>query len=211
MKQNLEEIRSYVRTKFEGDSSGHDYWHLVRVVNNARTIAATEGGNLFLIEVAAWCHDIGDYKLGDTESPETQITRLLRELNMGEDFIKSVIDIVHSVSFKGAGVDTNPGTLEGKIVQDADRLDAIGAVGIARCFAYSGHKGTLMHHPERKPIMHQRFEDYKSADGTAIMHFYEKLLLLKDRMQTDTGRKMAEQRHAYMESFLAQFYKEWGS
>jgi uncharacterized protein len=205
----IESLREIVKLKFENEGSGHDYWHIVRVVNNAKTIAHKEGGDVFIIEIAAWCHDIGDYKLGDDESAEQQIDRILAGLGMANDLIKTINEIVDSVSYKGAHVITNPLTLEGKIVQDADRLDAIGAVGIARCFSYSGHKGTLMHHPDRKPELHDDFESYKNSDGTAIMHFYEKLLLLKDRMQTETGKVLAKQRHSYMESFLEQFYAEW--
>jgi len=205
----IESLREVVKLKFENEGSGHDYWHIVRVVNNAKAIASKEGGDPFIIEVAAWCHDIGDHKLGDSESAEEQITRILIDLGLNQDLVNAVNEIVEGVSFKGAHVKTNPLTLEGKIVQDADRLDAIGAVGIARCFSYSGHKGTLMHHPARKPELHDNFEAYKNADGTAVMHFYEKLLLLKDRMQTDTGKAMAEDRHNYMALFLKQFFSEW--
>lgn len=202
-------VKVFIRNKFEGEGSGHDYWHLVRVVNNARKIVEQEGGDQFIVEVAAWCHDLGDYKLEEADSAETQITNLLTGLGMPATEVRMIVEIVESVSYKGAKVETIPATLEGKIVQDADRLDAIGAVGIARCFAYSGHKGTLLHNPERVPVMHDNFEEYKAADGTAIMHFYEKLLLLKGRMQTTTGRVLAQERHEFMEGFLEQFYSEW--
>ena len=205
----IETLKQLIKSKFENESSGHDYWHIVRVVNNAKTIVEKEGGDAFIVEVAAWCHDIGDYKLGDADSAADQITKLLTELELDKETVNNIVEIVESVSFKGAQVNTNPISLEGKIVQDADRLDALGAIGIARCFSYSGHKGTLMHHPDRKPEMHDNFEDYKNANGTAVMHFYEKLLLLKDRMQTNTGTRMALERHNYMEQFLEQFYAEW--
>ena len=123
--------------------------------------------------------------------------------------IEHVCDIVATVSFKGAGVETPMATLEGKIVQDADRLEAIGAIGIARCFAFGGAKGRLMHDPEDPPELHASFEDYKKKSGPSINHFYEKLLLLKDRMNTETGRTLATQRHQVLEDFLEQFHAEW--
>jgi len=123
--------------------------------------------------------------------------------------IDPVVDIVATISYKGAGVPTPMKNLEGQVVQDADRLDAIGAMGIARAFAYGGHKNRLMYHPEEKPVLHQSFEEYKKNNGHTINHFYEKLLLLKDRMNTATGKQLAEDRHSFMETYLNQFYREW--
>ena len=123
--------------------------------------------------------------------------------------IESVVDIVSTISYKGAGVATPMKTLEGKIVQDADRLDAIGALGIARTFAYGGYKNRLIYHPDEKPVLHQSYIDYKKNEGHTINHFYEKLLLLRERMNTKTGKQIADGRHQFMENFLEQFYKEW--
>lgn len=204
-------LKDKVRKEFEGEGTGHDWWHVVRVVNNALRIAKEEKGDLFLVEIAALVHDIGDHKFHDEEkAQETLITKLLNEVGIEKSVLNQVLEIVSTVSYKGANVSTNPITLEGKIVQDADRLDAIGAVGIARAFAYGGNKNRLLFHPEQKPTLHNDFLSYKKDNGHTINHFYEKLLLLKDRMQTPTGKRMAEERHSYMEGFLTQFYEEWG-
>jgi len=134
---------------------------------------------------------------------------LLKEEGASADVIHQVVDIVATISFKGAGVTTAMSTLEGKCVQDADRLDAIGAIGIARCFAYGGHAGRLMYDPDEPPVMHATAEAYKSSKGHSLNHFYEKLFLLKDRMNTESGKAMAEERHRFMEEYVERFLAEW--
>jgi len=205
----IAEVSAAIQKQFEGEGTGHDWWHIHRVVEAAKTIASKEGGDLFIIELAALVHDVGDHKFNDGKvSANEQIADLLEDY-VDHPTIVAVIDIVSSVSYKGAGVETIPSTLEGKIVQDADRLDALGAIGIARCFAYGGYAKQPIHDPKINQIQHASFEDYKSAEGTSINHFYEKLLLLKDRFQTGTGKAMAKERHEVMEQFLTQFYGEW--
>ncbi|MDD7423617.1 MAG: HD domain-containing protein [Candidatus Methanomethylophilaceae archaeon] len=197
-----------VRDRFSGDSGGHDIEHTFRVVRNAMHISSIEGGDADVIELAALLHDTDDRKLfGDTHG-ECPFARSVMENRFSDDTIEHVVSIINSVSFKGR--DTRaPDTLEGRIVQDADRLDAIGAVGIARAFAYGGSRGRRMYDPSDRPRTDMDAETYFSNTGTTINHFYEKLLLLKDMMNTDTGRSMAERRHTFMESFLDEFYREW--
>jgi len=206
----IEEVKAEIKKQFEGEGTGHDWWHMVRVVNNALAIGRKEKANLFLVELSAWLHDIGDHKFHkETDAQERLITQILDDVGLKKEIQKEILAIVASVSYKGAKVETLPSTLEGQVVQDADRLDAIGAIGIARAFAYGGNKERLLYHPEQPPVMHNDFEAYKNDKGHTINHFYEKLLLLKKRMQTSTGKKMAEDRHVYIESFLSQFYSEW--
>ncbi len=203
-------VRQRVKRIFEGEGSGHDWWHIYRVTETAKKIGAREGADLFLVEISALLHDVGDYKLyAGNNMQEKLINELLGDFSVEQNLIDEVVSIVKSVSFKGAGVDTIPNSIEGKVVQDADRLDAIGAIGIARAFAYGGHHNRLLYHPEESPEFHTDFETYKKAKGHTINHFYEKLLLLKDRMQTSTGKELAEERHQFMMLFLENFKKEW--
>ncbi|MGN1045406.1 MAG: HD domain-containing protein [Candidatus Methanomethylophilaceae archaeon] len=198
-----------VRDRFSDDSGGHDAEHTFRVVRNALRISAAEGGDADVIELAALLHDVDDRKLfGDTHGT-CPFARGLMEGRFPEDTVEHVVSIINAVSFKGRDT-VAPETLEGRIVQDADRLDAIGAVGIARAFAYGGSRGRSMYDPSDRPKEDMDAETYFSNTGTTINHFYEKLLLLKDMMNTDTGRSMAEGRHAFMVSFLDEFYEEWG-
>ncbi|MDY5636386.1 MAG: HD domain-containing protein [Streptococcus orisratti] len=208
-KMILEKAEQLVRSRLEGDSSGHDWWHIVRVRNTARTIAMEEKADVFLCEMAALLHDMADDKL--TDQPEVELANLqlwLANQGLTEVMISNIIQIITTMSFKGGGGQPMV-SLEGKIVQDADRLDAIGAIGIARCMAYSGSKGRLIHDPTKQPREQLTPDEYRNGQDTAIMHFYEKLLKLKDLMNTDFGRKMAEQRHQYLENFLTEFYAEW--
>ncbi len=208
-KMILEKAEQLVRSRLEGDSSGHDWWHIVRVRNTARTIAMEEKADVFLCEMAALLHDMADDKL--TDQPEVELANLqlwLASQGLTEVMISDIIQIITTMSFKGGGGQLMV-SLEGKIVQDADRLDAIGAIGIARCMAYSGSKGRLIHDPAKQPRERLTPDEYRNGQDTAIMHFYEKLLKLKDLMNTDFGRKMAEQRHQYLENFLTEFYAEW--
>ncbi|OGI27071.1 MAG: hypothetical protein A2359_01875, partial [Candidatus Moranbacteria bacterium RIFOXYB1_FULL_43_19] len=168
-------------------------------------------GNSFLIELASLLHDLDDYKLregGETDEPK-RAKEWLEKQKVSQEIIYNILGIVETMSFKGAKVDSTMKTKEGMIVQDADRLDAIGAIGIGRTFAFGGAKGREMYNPDIKPEMHSSFEQYKSSQSSTINHFYEKLLLLKDLMNTKTGQVMAEERHKYMEEFLGRFFKEW--
>jgi uncharacterized protein len=209
--QVVDQTADHVRSQMEGDSSGHDWWHVWRVWQNSLYISRSEDADRFVTELAALLHDIADWKFhdGDESAGPKAARAWLSEQSIDESVIEHVCDIVATVSFKGAGVETPMATLEGKIVQDADRLEAIGAIGIARCFAFGGAKGRLMHDPEDSPELHASFEDYKKKSGASINHFYEKLLLLKDRMNTETGLKLAAQRHQVLEQFLEQFHAEW--
>lgn len=203
----------YVKNALTGEGSGHDWWHVYRVWNNAMQIGKGETANLEVVQYAALLHDIADYKFHDgDDSVGPRVAReWLESQDVTEGVISHVCEIIEGVSFKGAGVDSSIETIEGMVVQDADRLDAIGAIGIARAFAYGGHKGRVMYDPDIKPVRHESFEDYKKNNSSTINHFYEKLLLLKDLMNTKTAKKMAEGRHQFMMSFLEQFYQEWGS
>jgi len=203
--------RNYVKEKFAGESSGHDWWHIYRVWNTALHIAKAENANTFVVSLGALLHDIADHKFHDgDETLGPKVARQwLSQFDMKAEEVDHVCEIVANVSFKGAGTETPMATLEGKIVQDADRLDALGAIGIARTFAYAGYKGHALYDPENPPQHHQTFAQYKAGSGSAINHFYEKLLLLKERMNTRAGKKLAEKRHQYMEAFLEQFYDEW--
>ncbi len=195
----------------QGESSGHDWWHIYRVWQTSLYIAARENVDSDVVQLAALLHDIGDWKFH--EGDESVGPRLAREwlesLGVAENIITHVCTIIANLSFKGADVKAAPLSPEGQVVQDADRLDAIGAIGIARAFAYGGSKGREMHDPEAQPVMHASFEQYKASRGTTINHFHEKLVLLKDRMNTSTARALAEQRHAFMLDFLDQFNAEW--
>lgn len=200
----------FVKDKLQGDSSGHDWWHIYRVWNMSKKLYETEGGNLFVIEMAALLHDIADWKFNNSEEEGILlIQKWLNKVNVDQNSAQGIIEIIKNISFKGAGVKDQMNSIEGKIVQDADRLDAIGAIGIARTFAFGGKFGNPMHDPESKAEMHASFEEYKKSKGTTINHFYEKLLLLKDRMNTQTAKKIALERHQYMGHFLKQFYDEW--
>ena len=201
----------HVKTTLSGEGSGHDWWHTYRVWRTAQRIGAVEKGDLLVVELAALLHDIADWKAhgGDsTVGPETA-RQWLVSLEVDESLVDHVCRIIANISFKGAGVEQPELSLEGKVVQDADRLDAIGAIGIARAFAYGGAKGRLIHDPDVKPAEHRTAEEYIKSTGTTINHFYEKLFLLKDRMNTATGRAIAEKRQRFMEKFLRRFSEEW--
>lgn len=209
----IEKTKEFVRQKLEGEGSGHDWWHIHRVYNIAVNLAKDENTNadLFIIQLGALLHDIADWKFngGDTNVGAEVSREFLKGLDVDDEIIEHVADIVKNVSFKGSGEKSQMKTLEGMIVQDADRLDAIGAIGIARTFAYGGHDNREMFNPNIKPQNHKTFEEYKNSRGTTINHFYEKLLLLKDLMNTKSGRKYAEKRHKFMEEYLEEFYAEW--
>jgi len=201
----------FIKSKLIGEVSGHDWWHVYRVWKNAIQIARQEQVDMFVVELAALLHDIADWKFNDgNEDIGPQLAReWLESIAADEKVILHVCQIIQDISFKGIGVKSEMKTLEGKVVQDADRLDAIGAIGIGRAFAYGGSKGREMYNPDIKPEKHDSFEEYKNSKGTSINHFYEKLLLLKGLMNTEAGKKKAEKRHAITVDFLQEFLLEW--
>ena len=200
----------YIKEIFSGDSSGHDYYHTVRVYRIATEIAKQEYADVNIVQLAALLHDVDDKKL----SPETHATKknavdFMMANRVDADIINIVCKIIDEVSFVGTD-SAVPSTIEGKCVQDADRLDAIGAIGIARTFAYGGSRGRKIYDPDIKPRIGLSREEYqKNMNSTSINHFYEKLLLLKDMMNTTAGKKMAEHRQAIMQEFLNEFLAEW--
>jgi uncharacterized protein len=212
-KETIQKTEAFVKEKLSGEGTGHDWWHIDRVRKNALVIGKKEKVDLFVVELGALLHDIADYKFhGGDETVGPKVARKwLTNLGVDTKIVNHIADIVANISYKGAKVANKISTLEGKVVQDADRLDAMGAIGIARCFAYNGHVGNEIYNPDITPVMHKTAEEYKKFKGTAINHFYEKLLLLKDRMNTQTAQTIAEQRHTYMENFLEQFLAEWDS
>ena len=209
-KQLIFKTENYIKEIFENEGTGHDWWHIHRVRNLAIKIAETEGGNRFEIEMAALLHDIDDWKINGNIQTSKAKSWLIK-MNMNEFDAENIIEIIDQVSFKGAGVETVATSIEAKIVQDADRLDAIGAIGIARTFAYGGNKGRPIYIPDIEPELHNDFDSYKKATAPTINHFYEKLLLLKNRLNTPTAIELAEKRHIFMEQFLEQFFLEWDS
>jgi uncharacterized protein len=207
----LQQTADHVRGLLAGDSSGHDWFHIERVRRTALAIGREERADLFVVELAALLHDVADWKFagGDSSAGPLAARKWLEGLAVPAATIDHVCRIIADLSFKGAGVATPMHSLEGQCVQDADRLDALGAVGIARTFAYGGHKGQPMFDPAVSPAPHVSFDAYKKGGGSSLNHFYEKLLLLKDRMNTSTGKRLAASRHEYLEQFLEQFLAEW--
>ncbi len=207
----IEKTETFVKDTLEGEGSGHDWWHIYAVRKNAMMLGKQENVDLFIVELAALLHDIADWKFnkGDTEAGSRKAKEWLTSLNLESEKIEHICQIIRDLSFKGAGVKTPMKTKEGEVVQDADRLEALGAMGIARTFAYGGHKGREIYNPNIKPTMHETFEQYRNDNGHTINHFYEKLLLLKELMNTKTGKEFAESRHQFMEQFLEQFFAEW--
>lgn len=205
----IEEIETYLKRHYLKDTSGHDWWHFDRVRKIALHIAKKENADLFIVEVAALLHDVADFKFTPDQSKVYDELRvMLDKLGVKKKNIEKIIYIIDNVSFKGAGVPSKQKDIEGKVVQDADRLDALGAIGIARTFAYGGHAGVSMHDPRIKPKRHTTFEDYKTRKTTTVNHFYEKILLIKDRINTKTAQKIAEERHDFTEKFLENLFKE---
>jgi uncharacterized protein len=209
-KEVIQKTADYVRQQMSGQESGHDWWHVYRVWKTAVHIGKKENADLYVVEAAALLHDIADWKFsGDEKGSSKVATKWLGDNGVDEATVSHVCRIIDNLSFKGAGVKSEMQTLEGRVVQDADRLDAIGAIGIARAFSYGGHAGREMYNPDVKPVVHETFEQYRNSIGTTINHFYEKLLLLKGLMNTETAKKMAEKRHKLMEKYLKEFYREW--
>ena len=201
----------FVKKCLEGAEAGHDWFHIERVYTMALRIGATEGGDPLVIALGALLHDVADPKFhqGDEEKGPMMAGNFLREQQVAEEIIDHVQQIIRHISFKNSFDTAAFNSRELEIVRDADRLDAIGAVGIARTFNYGGFKNRPLYDPAIPPERHQTKQSYQATQAPTINHFYEKLLLLKDRMHTDTGKEIAAGRHAFMEAFLAQFYAEW--
>ncbi len=201
----------FVKEQLDGEGSGHDWWHIERVWKMSNRLAAGETANETVVGLAALLHDIADHKFhnGDETVGPTVARNWLEGIQAEESIIAHVCEIIKDLSYKGASVYTPMRTLEGKIVQDADRLDAMGAIGIARAFAYGGYKSRELYNPTKPPVYHTSFEAYKNDTGSTLNHFYEKLFLLKDRLNTESAKKIAEQRHQYMETFVQRFLQEW--
>ena len=212
MSQNIiQNTVAFVKEKLEGAEAGHDWFHIERVWKLSKKIAQKETCNSEVVELAALLHDIADPKFhnGD-ENLALEISReFLEGQNAEAQIIDQILFIIKNISFKNRNEVPQNLSLELQIVQDADRIDAIGAIGIARTFNFGGFKNNLMYHPDIAPKLQKTKEEYKNSNGTTINHFYEKLLLLKDLMNTKTGKKVAEERHQFMLSFLTQFYHEW--
>ena len=209
--QVIEQTEKMIREKFENEGTGHDWFHIDRVRRMALLIALEEGADTQLVELAALVHDIDDWKFndGDADKGPVAARKWITSIGGSEGLAQTIGDIISETTFKGAGVETNTTSIESACVQDADRLDAIGAIGVARAFAYGGSKSRLLWNPDEEPEDHASFEEYKKNTSSTLGHFYEKLLLLKDRMQTTAGKQLAEKRHAYLEGFVEQFKKEW--
>jgi len=202
---------AFVKEELKNAEGGHDWFHIERVWKNAKLIAKSEKANLQIVELGALLHDIADSKFnnGDETIGPKKARDFLESINTEETIIKHVISIIENISFKGGNLKQKFKSPELDIVQDADRLDAIGAIGIARTFNYGGFKNRELYNPEIPVNLNMSKEEYKNSTAPTINHFYEKLLLLKDRMNTPTGKQIAEERHQFMELYLKQFYNEW--
>ena len=201
----------FVKQKLENAEGGHDWFHIERVYKNALLIADGEVCDIFVVKLGALLHDIADSKFHGGD--ETVGPKIAREFLSSNDVdavtIQHLINIIENISFKGGNIKKLFSSVELDIVQDADRLDAIGAIGIARTFNYGGFKNRPLYNPNIAPKLHMSKEEYKNSQAPTLNHFYEKLLLLKDKMNTETGKQIAQERHRYMEGFLSQFYAEW--
>ncbi len=201
----------FVKQKLENAEAGHDWFHIERVYKNALLIAQDEVCDIQIVKLGALLHDIADSKFNDgDETVGPKVARaFLESQKASEEIIVDVVNIIENISFKGGNFEKKFNSIELEIVQDADRLDAIGAIGIARTFNYGGFKNRQLYNPEIDPKLNMSKEEYKKSAAPTINHFYEKLLLLKDKMNTKTGKQLAQERHKFMELFLSQFYAEW--
>ena len=202
---------AFVKSTLENAEGGHDWFHILRVWNNSKLIANNENVDEFIVELGALLHDIADSKFhnGDETVGPKVARKFLETQQVEETIIQHIENIITNISYKGGNFEQKFTSQELAVIQDADRLDAIGAIGIARCFNYGGFKNRPLYNPEIAPKLNQTKEEYKNSEAPTINHFYEKLLLLKDRMNTISGKKIAKERHQYMEIFLQQFYDEW--
>ncbi|MCD0457582.1 HD domain-containing protein [Chryseobacterium sp. LC2016-27] len=211
MNNIIQNTIQFVKEKLEGAEAGHDWFHIERVWKLSKKIAQTEDCDLEVVELSALLHDIADPKFHNGD--ETLALKISKEFleaqNVEEEIIQQVLFIIQNISFKNRGEVPQNLPIELKVVQDADRIDAIGAIGVARTFNFGGFKNNMMYHPDIQPKLNMSKEEYKRSNGTTVNHFYEKLLLLKDLMNTNEGKKIAEERHQFMLTFLDQFMKEW--
>jgi uncharacterized protein len=202
---------TFVKQTLTGAEGGHDWWHIYRVWQVAKRIAATEKVDMLVVELGALLHDIADAKFhnGDESVGPKLAQEFLRSHGVDNQLIEHVVNIISNISFGGGNQQQHFSSPELNVVQDADRLDALGAIGIARTFNYGGFKSREMYNPDIKPNLHMTKDEYRNSTAPTLNHFYEKLLLLKDRMNTQTGKQMAEKRHLFMEEYLSEFYAEW--
>lgn len=207
----ISNTKDFVKTALENAEGGHDWFHILRVWNNSKLIAKNETVNEFIVELGALLHDIADSKFhnGDETIGPKIARKFLETQKVDENIIIHIEKIISNISYKGGNFKQTFTSPELDIIQDADRLDAIGAIGIARCFNYGGFKDRALYNPDIQPNLNMTKDEYKKSEAPTINHFYEKLLLLKDKMNTTSGKKIAEERHQYMETFLQQFYNEW--
>lgn len=211
MENLIAKTKTFVQQQLQNAEGGHDWFHIERVYNNALLIAQGENCDIVIVQLGALLHDIADSKFhnGDETVGPAMAWEFLEKENVPEEIIIHVVNIIENISFKGGNTERKFSSIELDIVQDADRLDALGAIGVARAFNYGGFKNRALYNPAIQPNLNMTKEEYKATTAPTINHFYEKLLLLKDRMNTATGRKIAEGRHQFMETFLKQFYAEW--
>ena len=210
-KEIIKKTADFVKSTLADAEGGHDWFHIERVWNNTKLIAQDENVDLFIVELGALLHDIADSKFhqGDESIGPKKARKFLESMQLDEKIIYQIEKIIENISFKGGNFNQKFHSKELEVIQDADRLDALGAIGIARAFNYGGFKNRALYHPDIKPHLHQTKEEYKNSEAPTINHFYEKLLLLTDKMNTETGKKIAAKRHQFMEIYLQQFYDEW--
>ena len=210
-KRILDDARIYIGNLFSSDGSGHDCYHMLRVAGTASRLAGEEGADEFVVELAALLHDVDDVKLfPETAGDKLHARAFMEKWSLGDELIGRILHIIDQVSFKGTDSEV-PDSIEGMCVQDADRLDAIGAIGIARAFAYGGSHGRPIYDPEVPPMPEMDEKTYRGRVTHTLNHFYEKLFLLKDMMNTESGRRIAEERHGFMEKYVEEFLKEWNN
>ena len=209
--ETIEKTVQFVKQQLANAEGGHDWWHIYRVWKSAQKIAGGEHADMLVVELAALLHDIADAKFhgGDEDKGPAIAGEFLVSIGVEQGTITHVQEIIRNISFKGGNDHPVSRSLELDIVQDADRLDAIGAIGIARAFSYGGYKNRSLYDPAIKPQLNMSKEEYRNSNAPTINHFYEKLFLLKDRMNTATGRQMAVERHQFMQEYLDRFYQEW--
>lgn len=206
----IQQTRGFVKDKLKQEGSGHDWYHIERVYNMSKYLLKKENADGFIVEMAALLHDIDDWKFSnDNKTNTSTIEDFLKSVNVDDESIEKIVSIIKTISFKGGVVDSTQNTIEGMIVQDADRLDAIGAIGIARTFTYGGYRNNLIYDPDIKPVEFVSLDEVKNKENTTINHFYEKLLKLKELMNTSTAKEIAKRKHDFMVNFLEEFYYEW--